>query len=573
MDFHRDAVLQSFLAESDESLGLSEEALVALETHPDDPELLATVFRTVHTIKGNSLSLGFSELGEFAHVMEDLLARMRDKRLAVTSGIVTLLLRSADALRQMVPAAVAGAEQMLPEHRSVLEQLRKGAPIDVANAVALPPPVARGRAPGRRRDDLHSFVERAQTLRIETSRLDRMLNLTGEVAITRGRLSQRVTALADEELVEAYQEMDRLFAELQELVMKMRMVPVGPVFRQFIRTVRDVAVAHGKQARLTIEGEDVEVDMTVVEHLRDPLTHMVRNALDHGIEPPDVRLARGKDPVGEVALRARHEAGGIVIRVSDDGAGIDRERVVSRALRQGLIGEGERLNETEVDRLIFEPGFTTATNVTDLSGRGVGMDVVRRNIEALRGSVGLESRRGEGTTVTLRLPLTLAIIDGFGVAAGGETYLVPVDAVVECLQLPEDARDLGDGHGVFTLRGTPVPFVVLHKHFGLEASASRHQQVVVVRHGNGRAGLVVDELFGESQAVIKPLGPLFRGLPGIAGSTILGSGRVALILDIEGLLRRVLEIHAEELLGVGLTTAAGTMPVDGRSANQDRAPD
>jgi two-component system chemotaxis sensor kinase CheA len=281
----------------------------------------------------------------------------------------------------------------------------------------------------------------------------------------------------------------------------------------------------------------VEVDTRVIEHLRDPLTHMIRNAVDHGIEPPHARKARGKDPCGRVTLRACHEAGSIVIQVADDGAGLDRERIIERARSLGIVAEPEKLPDAEIYGLIFEAGFSTAETVTDLSGRGVGMDVVRRNVDALRGSVGIDSRQGEGTSITIRLPLTLAIIEGFGVGVGEETYVIPLEAVLECVELPAQEQIQSNGHGVIYLRGRALPYLRLRTLFALGDRAPFRENIVVVQHGGGQAGIAVDALYGASQAVIKPLGELFEGLPGIAGSTILGNGRVALILDVPSLLR------------------------------------
>lgn len=323
--------------------------------------------------------------------------------------------------------------------------------------------------------------------------------------------------------------------------MKLRLVPVGPTFRRYRRTVRDLARAQGKRARLSIAGEEVEVDAKVIEHLRDPITHMVRNALDHGIEAPELRQAAGKDPCGLLKLEAWHEAASIVIELSDDGAGLDRERILERARDAGIVADAGAMTKQEVADLVFEPRFSTAEAVAELSGRGVGMDVVRRDIEALRGSVALASRSGEGTTITVRLPLTLAILDGLTVGVAGETFFIPLETVVESVELPpEEGQE--EGRGVLNLRGEDLPYLRLRHLFGLEGASPRRENVVVVESARGRrAGLVVDALHGQSQAVIKPLAKLFRGLPGISGSTILGSGRVALILDVPGLLRRAVE--------------------------------
>jgi two-component system chemotaxis sensor kinase CheA len=545
MDMDLTPLLQMFRAESEEGLAAMEEALVALESRPGDDEALGSVFRVVHTLKGNAGSFGFRSLAEFAHVLEDILDRLRHRELAVTPPLVTLLLRSVDGLRQMVPDAVSGGDGLSRLHEPLLKQL-----VEAGKASApargeddLPQPASEeareeGRGSQRRRREDH---ERGRTLRVDIEKLDRMMNLTGEIAVARGRLKQLLAVLpgqAAEEILDAHRNADRLSMDLQELVMKVRMVPLGPVFRQHIRTVRDVAAAHGRQARLLIEGEDVEVDTTVVEHTLDPLTHMIRNALDHGVEPPDVRKSRGKDPCGTLRLRAYREAGGIVIELSDDGAGFDREKIAARARSQGLVANPEALTDQELYRLVLEPGFSTAERVTDLSGRGIGLDVVRRNVERLRGSVALESRAGEGSTITLRLPLTLAIIAGFAVGVGPETYLIPLEAVVECMELHREECLHADGRGVLSWRGVALPYLRLREVFGVAGATGGREHVVVVGHDGGHVGLVVDLLYGESQTVIKPLGRLFRNLPGITGSAILGSGRVALILDVMGLLRQ-----------------------------------
>jgi two-component system chemotaxis sensor kinase CheA len=362
-----------------------------------------------------------------------------------------------------------------------------------------------------------------------------MLDLTGEIAIARGRLRRLLDQVGvPAQVLEAQAEVDRLSLDLQEVVMKVRLVPLRGTFRQYVRTVRDLAALQGKQARLILEGEEVEVDTSIIEHARDPLTHMIRNALHHGIEDPEVRRARGKDPCGTLLLRARHEGGTIVIDIADDGAGLNRERILERARLRGL--DADHMREEEIHGLVFQPGFSTAEEVTELSGRGIGLDVVRRNVTALRGKVSIRSREGLGTTVSMRLPLTLAIIDGFGVGVGEETYVIPLEAVVECLELPAEASQGLGGRGVINLRGAALPYLRLRRLFGLSPREGRQQVVVVQPDGGGQIGLVVDSLLGGFQTVIKPLGRLFQGLPGIAGSAILGTGRVALILDVPALL-------------------------------------
>ena len=563
MDIDFEALMRSFLAESDDGLAQIEEALMVLERRPRDDQALGIVFRVAHSIKGNAAMFEFGHVERLAHVVEELLERLRERSLEVTGELVTLLLHAVDALREMIPEAADGRGEMPPAARAVLAELkrlatREGA-IDREKAEAAEVEAPRPTAPGRR----------GRTLRVDLDRLDRLLTLTGEIGIARGRLVQMLEdpAVSRAAVLETLREADLVHLELQELVMKLRMVPVGPTFRRYRRTVRDLAKSHGKVARLAIEGEEVEVDATVIENLRDPLTHMVRNALDHGIEPPEARSAVGKDPCGLVTLKAWHEAGTIVIELSDDGAGLDRERILKRARAAGSVPpaplrgdepDGGGLTEQEIEKLIFEPGFTTAEAVTDLSGRGVGMDVVRRNIEALRGSVAITSRSGEGTTITVRLPLTLAIIDGLTVGVAGETFFIPLETVVESVELPPEERR-SDGCGVINLRGTTLPYVRLRNLFRLEGAAPARENVVVVESRRQQlAGLVVDALQSQTQAVIKPLAKLFRDLPGISASTILGNGCVALILDVPGLLSQA--VNGNRRQWISKTSSQATHP-------------
>jgi two-component system chemotaxis sensor kinase CheA len=543
MEIDRDALLQTFQEESQENMRALEEALVDLENRPEDDGLLQMIFRIVHTFKGNASMVGLEKLAELAHVLEDLLECLREHTVPVTADLITLLLRSVDALRDLVPGAIAGSEEIPPAHAALLKQIYERLPASVGEGASGPSVVVAERRQGpagRRESDGLPRGGRPRTLRVDIGKLDRMLNLAGEIAIAQGRLRQVLEERGGrlgEEALEIQGGVDRMWMDLQELIMKARMVPLGPVFRQYIRTVRDVARTHCKIASLVIEGEDVEVDTTVVEHLRDPLTHMIRNAVDHGIELPEERRARGKDPCGRVNLRAFHDTGNLVIQLSDDGAGFNRERIVAKARVRGSVGEPEKMIDTELYALAFEPGFSTAEIVTELSGRGVGMDIVRKNIDALRGTVAIDSKDGEGATITIRLPLTVATIEGMAVGVGGESYLIPLDAVLECVELPEEERRFASGRGVLNLRGEALPYLRLRDVFRLGGEAPRRESVVVVRQGGRSVGLAVDLLHGESQAVIKPLGKLFQGIPSVAGSTILGNGRVALILDVPGLLR------------------------------------
>ncbi len=534
----RQALVQSFVEEAGELLGQLERDLIALEARPDDGELLHGLFRAAHTLKGSAGLVGFDAVSDLAHDLEELLDRLRAHRLAVDAGLVNLLLQSADALRD---AVAAGGTAPSPAAEALRER--------IVRAVASAADVAAPSTPTPEPTHAQSSTSAGRTLRVDVRKLDRMLDLSGEIGIARGRLTdmlEKRASLTVEEILAAHRDADRLSLDLQELIMKARMVPVGPVFHQLLRLVRDLATDQGKRARLVVEGGEAEVDTAIVEAIRDPLTHMVRNAVDHGIEQPEIRRGRGKDPCGCIVLRAFHEAGAIVIEMVDDGAGLPRERIAQRAQALGLVPDASQVTDDEIGRLIFEPGLSTSQTVTEISGRGVGMDVVRRNVEAVRGSVSVESREGAGTSVTIRLPLTLAIIQGFKVGVAGETYILPLEAVVECVELPAGERGDESGNGVINLRGKPLPYLRLRDLLGAEGAPPRRENVVVVQHGPATAGVAVDVLHGESQLVIKPLGRMFQGLPCISGSSILGDGKVALILDVAGLLRQTLRRGAAE---------------------------
>jgi two-component system chemotaxis sensor kinase CheA len=546
LEIDRDALLQTFLAEAEETFAHMEQGLVALETRPNDDELLHGLFRDAHTIKGAAGLVGFDAVRDLAHDLEDVLERLRKRTLGVSDGLVTLLLRSVDVLRGAVSDAAGGcttASEAVSGFRRRLGDAA-AAPDDAALRGPPPPPPPGGDRPGEGGEAPapHQPAGSGRSLRVDVTKLDRMLDLSGEIAIARGRLGEMLErgGETNAELLEAHRETDQLYLDLQDLIMKARMVPIGPSFHQHVRTVRDVATAQGKQAQLVVEGEEVEVDTAVIECIRDPLTHMVRNALDHGIEPPAARRAAGKDPMGKLVLRAFHEAGSMVIQVVDDGAGLDRKRIAEKAVAMGLIADAARISEDELARIVFEPGFSTTEKVTEISGRGVGMDVVRRNVEALRGSVAIETAPGAGTSVTIRVPLTLAIIQGFKVGIGDDVYILPLDSVVECLDLSAAESAAGRPCGVINLRDKPVPYLRLRDHFALGGARPPRENVVVVQHGAQNAGVVVDALHGESSTVVKPLGTMFKGIPGVAGSSILGNGRVALILDVAGLLRETL---------------------------------
>lgn len=381
-------------------------------------------------------------------------------------------------------------------------------------------------------------------VRVNADKLDELINLVGELVIASAGASLLARSCNNDPLQEATSTVSGLVEEILDGALHLRMIPIGDTFNRFRRVVRDISQELGKDIELIISGAETELDKTVVEKIGDPLMHLLRNAMDHGIESADARRAAGKSAKGHLSLNAYHDSGSIVIEIADDGAGLNRERILAKAQERGLVASGAVLTDQEIYNLIFEAGFSTAEAVTNLSGRGVGMDVVKRNITLLRGTVDLDSRPGQGTVVRIRLPLTLAIINGFLVGIDQSTYVIPLDMVQECIELDERQRQSSRDKGYLDLRGEVLPLVDLRDHFSHEGPASRRQNVVVVRYAEHKAGLVVDELLGEFQTVIKPLGKLFGALRGISGSTILGSGAVALILDIPALLNQIVQLEA-----------------------------
>lgn len=381
----------------------------------------------------------------------------------------------------------------------------------------------------------------ANLIRVDADKLDELINLVGELIIAGSgtNLIARRAKMAD--LIESTATLSRLVEEVRDSALALRMVQIGATFSRFTRVIRDISKELGKDVDLIISGAETELDKTVVEKIADPLTHLVRNAMDHGIEPAEQRIARGKPAKGTLKLNAYHDAGSIVIEVSDDGGGLNKQKILSKAIERGLVSENTNLTDKEIYNLIFEAGFSTADTVSNLSGRGVGMDVVRRNIQALRGTVDLNSIEGQGSTIRIRLPLTLAIIDGFMVGVGNAAYVIPLDMVIECIELrawASDVSDVSDGH-YLNLRGEVLPYQRLRDHFGIKGDRVPRENVVVVRYGEHKAGLVVDKLLGEFQTVIKPLGKLFKSEKSIGGFTILGSGEVALIVDVPGLMSQI----------------------------------
>jgi two-component system chemotaxis sensor kinase CheA len=389
-------------------------------------------------------------------------------------------------------------------------------------------------------------------IRVDAERLDTLINLIGELVINRQRIDLLASKMGNPTLIEAVTSMGNFTEAIRDAALTLRMVPVGDTFQKFKRVVRDTAKSLNKEIDLEIEGAETELDRSMVEKLNDPLMHIVRNAMDHGIESTEVRVARGKPAQGTIKLTACHDAGNIVIGIHDDGGGLDVEKIRKKAVANGILDESVQLSRQELFQLIFHPGLSTAEQVTNLSGRGVGMDVVKRNIEELQGGVEIESEMGVGTSLNIRLPLTLAIIDGFHVVAGEIDFIVPQNAILECV----DLNSLSHSHGqnCVNLRGEQVPYIRLREIFSLQGAESNREKIVVVQFGEKRAGIVVDELHGEIQTVVKPMGPIFQALKGIGGSSLLGTGAVALILDIQQLISYA--INREQLRNSAIPMSA-----------------
>uniref|UniRef100_UPI003BA1583B chemotaxis protein CheA n=1 Tax=Shinella sp. M31 TaxID=3368615 RepID=UPI003BA1583B len=407
-------------------------------------------------------------------------------------------------------------------------------PVVAAPAAAMPKAVvvSEREAPAVQAANDSKQAKSAENVRVPAERLDEMMDRVGELVIAQSRLTQLAGAAADLGLRSVSEEIERLSGELRDTMMVLRMMPVASLFSRFRRLVHDLSRETGKEIELVTEGESTEVDKTVIDRLADPLVHLVRNSIDHGLEKPDERIAAGKDPKGKVILSAHQTGGEVIITIKDDGRGINRDRVRAKAESSGLIQPGQTLSDPELLQLIFQPGFSTAQAVTNLSGRGVGMDVVKKTVEALRGAIDIVSKPGDGSEVSLRIPLTLAIIDGLLVRVGGGCYVIPLSAVEECLELSLEDDLRSRGRSFISLRDSLVPFLRLRELFRTGTQPDQHQKVVVISTGSERVGLVVDQIIGDHQTVIKSMSKLHHDVATFSGATILGDGSVALILDV-----------------------------------------
>jgi two-component system chemotaxis sensor kinase CheA len=604
-----DDIVEDFLVESHENLDQLDRDLVALEQEPNSRERLSSIFRTIHTIKGTSGFLAFGKLEQVAHVGENMLSRLRDGALQLTPHRTDALLTMVDTVRELLgsiettggegsvdvsravelisasmedgpaaeaPAAdpvaaeavVEAAAEVVEEELAALEvaadQLAAVAapaaaappavvPVPAAAPVPAPAPVAAVKPLGGEDEPAPRRAVADSTIRVDVDLLDALMQLVGELVLTRNQIVQYVSRQADTDLVRAGQRLNLIASELQEGVMKTRMQPIDHIWSKLPRVVRDLGQQCGKSVRLAMEGNETELDKTLLEAVKDPLTHLVRNSVDHGIEKPDARRAAGKAAEGVLTLRARHESGQVVVEVVDDGAGIDPAKIGESAVRKGLVTADalSRMATSDILQLIFAPGFSTAAAVTNVSGRGVGMDVVKTNIEAIGGTIEIESEPGRGTCTRLRIPLTLAIVPALTIECAGDRYAIPQVSLQELVSLDAEkaataVEEIG-GARVYRLRGELLPLVQLTDVFG--TSSERHDGHVVIavlRSEGRRFGLVVDRVINTEEIVVKAVGAQLKAIGLYSGATVLGDGTVALILDVQALARRALRAETVE---------------------------
>jgi two-component system chemotaxis sensor kinase CheA len=586
-----DEIVQEFLVESHENLDQLDRDLVALEQDPNSRDRLSSIFRTIHTIKGTSGFLAFAKLERVTHVGESVLSRLRDGKLALTPEMTTALLQMVDAVRAILASIERTGLEGDADHTALiatLTQLQDGPAPDPSEQA--PREVDDGRPllgdllikTGKAtEEDIHFAIREQEigdprhigeilveqgvlepgevaevlsvqgdvtpqrsiyesTLRVDVALLDDLMNLVGELVLTRNQIVAKIAGLGDPTLLRASQRLNVIATELQAGVMASRMQPINMVWQKIPRIVRDICVNVSKSVQVEMEGQDTELDKTIIEAINAPLTHLVRNAVDHGIETPEVRTAAGKPADGIVSLRARHESGSVTIEIADDGAGVNLTKVREKALQKGLVTRDTMatMSDRDIIGLIFLPGFSTAEKITNVSGRGVGMDVVRTNIEKIGGTIEVVSVTGVGTTVRIKIPLTLAIIPALSVRSGGQRYAVPQVNLLELVRLEPDEVPVvvQNVHAapVFRLRDSLLPLIYLHERLGVESQrpADAPTYIVVLQAEDRQFGLVVDEVEDTQEIVVKALQKQIKGVGAFAGATILGDGRVSLILDV-----------------------------------------
>lgn len=558
------SLLGDFIAESRDSMAGAEAALLELEANPEDIEAINTVFRAFHTVKGTAAFMGLDKLADFAHHAESLLSRVRDRELPYTQAVANLSLRSNDVLGEFLEAVEKSVQTsesiVLPsDYNPLMHDLLNvdavlagldtrlvsvvTAPVAIVSAVADAAPVATRTEPevvtAPRAQAARAAVKNESDLsvRVRTDRLDRLIDMVGELVIAQSMIAAdpAVTAIGQHDLVKKVSQAGKIMRELQDLSMSMRMVPMKSTFQKLTRLVRDVALKAGKIVELVTDGEETELDRNMVDAIADPLVHMVRNAVDHGVEGPEDRERAGKPRAGRVKLAAFQQGGSVIVELRDDGRGLNRDRILAKAIEKGLVSPNHALTDSEINALIFAPGFSTAETITDISGRGVGMDVVRRNIESIRGRIDIQSVLGQGTVFQIRLPLTLAVTDGMLVRVGDERYIVPLTSIsLSFRPEPDMLSTIPPNAEIVMLRGEVMPVLRLHQMFNIPAAVTNPSEAILMIVGDGeyRVALLVDQLLGQQQVVAKALGDGVGEIPGISGGAILSDGRVGLIIDV-----------------------------------------
>jgi two-component system, chemotaxis family, sensor kinase CheA len=533
-------LLALFVAEALDHLGTIESSVLALEASPDDREAINAVFRPFHTIKGNSAALGIHDVEELAHAVEDLLDRARSGERRIGSTETELILAAVDLLSAMIRDVEARAggrpgTDLAAARSTLLGAIRRQLGAAAASQEHVSAQAALDGDPAA------AAAAPLATIKVDTRKLDTLVDLVGELAIVQSMIHQDPhLTRGDERLNRNLAQLHRITTELQRGAIGMRLVPIRQTFQRMRRVVRDLSHKANKPVDLVISGEDTELDRKVVEEIADPLMHMIRNSMDHGIEDADARRLAGKPPQGRVTLSACYEGGNVVIAVSDDGRGLDTEKLYAKAAAMGLLEPGTRLTEAEAHALIFRAGFSTASEVTEVSGRGIGMDVVRRNVETLRGRIDIRSQAGAGTTFQIKLPLTLATLEGLLLGVGAERFVLPTFAVSEAFRPSRERLHAVPGSGwIVQIREELLPVVSLANVFSVAGAVSDPTEgaIVVIEDDGQRRALQVDRLLGKQEVVIKSLGEAFAHVKGVAGGAILADGRIGLILDAGGLMR------------------------------------
>ena len=542
-----DEFIQEFLIEGGEILDQLDRDFVEFEKNPNSKELVARIFRAIHTLKGTGGTIGLKKLESVNHVGENILSRMREGKLSVNASITSALLKMIDVDRQLLATVERTGEEGDMDLSGIIQSLNAiltAGEILVQNGIV--PPNAVQDALQIQSENHDDSV--TSNIRVDVNLLDKVMNLVGELVLARNQILQFTSNQKDAAFLSTAQRLNLITTELQEGVMKTRMQPIGNIWNKFPRVVRDLSNSSGKLVRLEMEGSQTELDKTIIEAIKDPLTHIVRNSLDHGLETPARREAANKPPQGLLSLRAFHEGGQVNIEISDDGAGLDLNAIRAKAIERGILPsqQAAKMTDREIANLIFMAGFSTAQKITNISGRGVGMDVVKTNIEKIGGTVDVSSVRGHGTTLKIKIPLTLAIIPALIVTTGGDRFAIPQVSLVELVRLEGKAAESGvemiQEAAVYRLRGTLLPIIYLNRELKLTRKADSDGDgainIVVLQADGRQFGLVVDGINDTEEIVVKPLRKQLRGISCFAGATIMGDGKVALILDIVGLAQR-----------------------------------